>query len=45
MRSIINHIFNPLHIYCRLVDLGIGRDLARRMARRYESTIYRPLMA
>ena len=32
----IRHHFNPLHVYCRLVDLRMNRKLARALVTRYE---------
>ena len=37
----IQHIFNPLHIYCRLVDAGISRGVSIRLSRCYEIAVYK----
>lgn len=37
-----NHYGNPMHAYCRLVDLGISRRRAMRIARKW-AAIYRRL--
>lgn len=34
------HCLNPLHIFCRLVDIGISRKYALKIARIYEALIY-----
>jgi len=32
MRNWITHRVNPVHIYCRLVDFGLGRESARKIS-------------
>ncbi len=32
----LQHRVNPLHVYCRLMDLGLGRFLSRRLCMLYE---------
>ena len=39
MRNWITHRVNPLHIYCRLVDAGLNRQLARKFSNWLESFI------
>jgi len=36
MKSWFEHRFNPLHIMCRLVELGMDRARARWLSMRYE---------
>ena len=36
----IQHRANPLHVYCRLMDLGLGRWLSRRVCTFYEKHLY-----
>jgi len=36
-----NHLFNPLHIYCRLCDINISPYKAKRLTRVYENYIYK----
>jgi hypothetical protein len=43
IKSIIEHYSNPLHIYCRLRDIGISRANAKHLAERYEQTIFKRL--
>lgn len=31
MKQLTQHNFNALHVYCRLVDLGLNRKAARRV--------------
>jgi hypothetical protein len=33
----IRHYLNPLHIMCRLIDMGISRKNARLFAKRYQA--------
>ncbi|SNR75654.1 hypothetical protein SAMN04488503_1063 [Humidesulfovibrio mexicanus] len=44
MRLRLQHLLNPLHLYCRLVEAGVARSLARRMSRAYERALYRRLL-
>ena len=44
IRTIINHVFNPLHVFCRLRDLGISKSRARWLCSIHEQWIYRPLI-
>lgn len=36
----LQHAFNPLHVYCRLTDLGMRRGTARRLCLVYERILY-----
>ena len=38
----LQHRANPLHVYCRLMDLGIGRFLSRKLCVFYEKHLYPP---
>lgn len=44
MEAAIKHYMNPLHIYCRLRDIGIAKDTAIFLCRIYERSIFRPLL-
>jgi hypothetical protein len=37
----LQHHFNPLHLFCRLRRLGLGKNAALRLARLYERYLYR----
>jgi hypothetical protein len=37
----LKHALNPLHVYCRLCDLGIARERALMVCRIYERFIFR----
>jgi hypothetical protein len=37
------HVFNPLHVFCRLKEWGFGERTAQRVCLAYERTIYRAL--
>ncbi len=41
IRNFLQHIFSPLHVYCRLMDLKCSEGTANRWAFRYERWIYR----
>lgn len=34
------HRLNPLHVYCRILDKGISRQLSRRLCRAYEIGVF-----
>jgi hypothetical protein len=36
----IQHRLNPLHIYCRLLDRGLGMGLSASICKSYEIAIY-----
>ncbi len=38
------HIYNPQHLYCRLIDLGLEKEYAKRIAHIYDIGIYQGLM-
>jgi hypothetical protein len=38
------HVLNPLHVYCRLRDMGLPGSVARAVTSGYERAVYRPLM-
>lgn len=38
----LQHRLNPLHLYCRLRDLGLPTALARSLSSGYERLVYRP---
>ncbi|MBW1680187.1 MAG: hypothetical protein JRH05_11045 [Deltaproteobacteria bacterium] len=41
MGSALKHYMNPLHIYCRLRDLGLGKGSAAFLCRFYERAVFR----
>ncbi|MBT8762757.1 hypothetical protein KFV02_02275 [Desulfohalobiaceae bacterium Ax17] len=41
IRKFFQHNFNPLHIYCRLRDVGLEPALALRVSLAYERYIYK----
>jgi len=43
-RSKLNHYLSPLHMYCRMIDLGMEKSKARRWATTYEN-VYRVVFA
>lgn len=38
--SVAQHYGNPLHVYCRLIDVGFARRTARAIAEWYGRNIY-----
>jgi hypothetical protein len=40
--SAAQHYLNPLHVYCRLCDLGLPSPVARTISAGYERILYRP---
>ena len=43
MRKNFQHYSNPLHVYCRLRDLGISKALAVFLCRFYERAVFNHL--
>ena len=41
LRRALQHLLNPLHLYCRLRDFGVGTLRAQRMCASYERIVYR----
>jgi hypothetical protein len=41
LNAALRHHLNPLHIYCRLRDLGLAKGLAIFLCRFYERTIFK----
>ena len=39
IRLSLEHYLNPLHIYCRLIDIGIKREMARSLSIYYEKVL------
>lgn len=39
----IHHVLNPLHVYCRLIGLGLNPKAARKVADIYEVTIFKAI--
>jgi hypothetical protein len=44
MLNAIKHYFNPLHIYCRLRDMGLPKVEAIFVCRLYEGFLFRPFL-
>lgn len=40
--SAAQHYLNPLHVYCRLRDIGVPTPVARSISAGYERVVYRP---
>ncbi|WP_419785035.1 hypothetical protein [Pseudodesulfovibrio sp.] len=43
-RKICQHVFNPLHVFCRLRQVGVSGRIAIGMCRIYERGFYRHLL-
>jgi len=43
MTTALKHYLNPLHVYCRLRDIGLGKGVASFLCRCYERMIFRPI--
>jgi len=44
MSLALKHYLNPLHVYCRLRNLGLTKGHAGYICRIYERAIFRPLI-
>lgn len=42
LRLVVRHVFNPLHVFCRLRDVGVCGPMAMRVCRVYERWLYNP---
>lgn len=40
----MQHLLNPLHIYCRLIEQGYSKPEALMIANVYEQVIYKPII-
>jgi hypothetical protein len=40
LRQALRHHLNPLHVFCRLRDLGLGKRIALCCVRIYERYLY-----
>jgi len=38
--SAVQHRCNPLHVYCRLIEKGVNREISIRLIRVYEAMLY-----
>jgi hypothetical protein len=45
MGATIRHYMNPLHLNCRLRDIGVAKATAVFLCRIYERSIFRPFSA
>lgn len=36
----LQHRFNPLHVYCRLVDKGVNKEASLSICKYYEILVY-----
>lgn len=43
-KRLVQHLFNPLHVFCRLRQCGLGAVGARRVCSLYERCVYRFVM-
>lgn len=37
---LVHHVFNPLHVYCRLMKLGLSERSARNLSMVYERGVF-----
>ena len=44
MRNFIQHLFNPVHVYCRLMDIGFSSQVAMFILKPYDKA-YTKVMA
>jgi hypothetical protein len=44
MTAALQHYFNPLHIYCRLRNFGLGKEHAVFLCKVYERVIFKRLI-
>ncbi|MDY6836938.1 MAG: hypothetical protein SWH78_03090 [Thermodesulfobacteriota bacterium] len=39
----VQHTLNPLHVYCRLVGIGLDTEISFQLSRYYEGAVYSKL--
>jgi hypothetical protein len=44
LKNSLQHLLNPVHMYCRLMDFGMTKTRARRMCAVYERVFYRSFL-
>ncbi len=44
VKMYFDHIFNPLHVMCRLKNLGFTLKTARRISIMYENYVFNPIL-
>lgn len=40
----IQHVANPLHLYCRLIDFGVNARFSKKLSIFYEKYLYQYLL-
>lgn len=45
VRDQLQHVLNPLHVYCRLKEAGLTEAVARRLTETYERAFYRRVLS
>ena len=40
----IQHVANPLHVYCRLIDFGVNAGFSKKLSIIYEKYLYQYLL-
>lgn len=45
IRDWFHHKLNPLHVYCRMRDIGVEECKAKSFGRKYESYIYKAFLS
>ncbi len=43
-KNLAQHVLNPLHVFCRLRQMGMSVRAARRMCKLYELCVYRMVL-
>jgi len=41
IRLFLMHTLNPMHVYCRLVTMGVDQKTGLRLSRCYEKTVFK----
>ncbi len=44
MSTKLQHYLNPLHVYCRMRDIGMAKKMALNLSQIYERTIFKPFL-
>jgi len=41
---VFERLYNPLHLYCKLREIGIKKDVAKALCENYENYVYLPVV-
>ena len=42
--NVFQHVYNPIHIYCRMLEVGVPEKEADRLVEYYEDEVYKEVL-